>query len=711
MDYLPLLFRRRATIVLWGVATLGAPGLLWYVGTDPIAALIVAIVLFGFGGLALRLIAPSSPETEALWAQWDNSSAVCVAVERGPEMGKPASIERANSSFYAFVGIKPKDRRSVVSLLLKQFEGGRVDKRAVPSEYHNDDIRTQLMSVAKSEEDSSVRLARSDGAWFLIERRVVARLSRAVWFIRPVNVQKERPFSVEAASGLLSTMLDATPFGLAVVDITDQTTGMLLESNGTFRQLLGLKGKDAKDAKQARFTTLFHSGDQSALTTFLDHAASGEGTSQSVDARPHGLPDKVLTLGVRIVRGAGDKRALLVHATDATEQRRLETQFAQSQKMQALGQLAGGVAHDFNNMLTAIIGFCDLLLNRYHEGDQTFADVMQINQNAKRAARLVRQLLAFSRQQPLKPATLVVSDVLAEISSLLRRVLGERVTLDLIHGKDVRAVRADQTQIEQIIINLAVNARDAMNGDGSLTVKTTLERFTTPTQIGSDTAPPGDYVAIEVADTGPGIPDDIKDKIFDPFFTTKDIGAGTGLGLSMVYGSMQQMNGFVSVKNRDPQQGGGAVFTLYVPSADTSDMPVIEARASAETGGDVTGGGSILLVEDEDAVRLFSARALRSKGYIVTEARTGAGALDILKDETFDLLITDMMMPEVDGATLIKEARKSFPELPVVCISGYTEETVAAEVSELPKIQFLPKPFSLKQLAAKVKSALDATHT
>jgi len=393
------------------------------------------------------------------------------------------------------------------------------------------------------------------------------------------------------------------------------------------------------------------------------------------------------------------------HFVDVSEQKRLEVQFAQGQKMQAVGQLAGGIAHDFNNLLTAMIGFCDLLLQRHRQGDQSFADAMQIKQNANRAAGLVRQLLAFSRQQTMQQRVLNVTDVLAELSNLLRRLLGEKVELEMKHDRDPGLVMGDQGQLEQVIINLAVNARDAMPDGGRLMIRT--ENVTTDSQLEErgEVMPPGSYVCLEVADTGMGISKEVMDHLFEPFFTTKEVGAGTGLGLSTVYGIVRQSGGYVFAHSDG--EGKGASFKIYLKRYEGSQVPD-RTVSEGEAVGDLTGGGTVLLVEDEDPVRLFSARALRSKGYQVVEARTGEAALEILGDdqEQFDLLVTDMMMPKVDGATLIREARKTRPDMPVICISGYTQESVAKEVVSLPRVYFLPKPFSLKQLAAKVKEAM-----
>ncbi|HAA92571.1 MAG TPA: hybrid sensor histidine kinase/response regulator [Rhodospirillaceae bacterium] len=393
----------------------------------------------------------------------------------------------------------------------------------------------------------------------------------------------------------------------------------------------------------------------------------------------------------------------VLHLTDVTEQVRLETQFAQSQKMQAVGQLAGGIAHDFNNLLTAMIGFCDLLLQRFQPGEQVFADVMQIKQNANRGARLVRQLLAFSRRQTLQPRVLAVSDVLAELTSMLKRLVGDDIDLSLIHGRDLGAVLVDQGQLEQVIINLVVNARDAMDAGGRLEIETfDFIRGTEPL-AGRDMMPPGNYVAIRVSDTGVGIEDENLERIFDPFFTTKEVGSGTGLGLATVYGIIKQTGGFVFAESAGT--GAGARFIIYLPchEGEAATTPVIEASRAAT---DLTGGGTVLLVEDEDPVRLFGARALRSKGYKVVEAHNGEVALELLRDENFDLLITDMIMPNVNGAAVIAAARKSRPELPVICISGHTEESMAKEMDNFADLRFLAKPFSLQDLAGMVKDAI-----
>jgi signal transduction histidine kinase len=387
--------------------------------------------------------------------------------------------------------------------------------------------------------------------------------------------------------------------------------------------------------------------------------------------------------------------------------KRLEAQLAQTLRLQAVGQLAGGIAHDFNNLLTAMIGFCDLLLLRHRPGDQSFADVMQIRQNANRAASLVRQLLAYSRQQTLQPRVISIAEVLAELAHLLRRLIGGNIDLKIEHGAELHPVLVDQGQLEQVVINLAVNARDAMADGGTLTIRTANAALAEPFAAAGEIMPPGDYVRIDVIDTGTGIPSDIIDRIFEPFFSTKPVGAGTGLGLSTVYGIVRQSGGHVVL---DSKLGAGTTFSIYMPRHAEAAASATRRDGEEEAARDLTGVGTILLVEDEDAVRLFSARALRNKGYKVLEARSGEAALDILGQggDPIDLLITDVVMPEMDGPALVEKVRAGRPGMKVIFISGYAENAFREQASGSDELHFLAKPFSLKQLAGKVKDVLEA---
>jgi two-component system cell cycle sensor histidine kinase/response regulator CckA len=421
---------------------------------------------------------------------------------------------------------------------------------------------------------------------------------------------------------------------------------------------------------------------------------------------------KRFTAGDTKKDGSSPEQGLMLYFIDATEQKKLEAQFAQSQKMQAIGQLAGGVAHDFNNLLTAMIGFCDLLLQRHKPGDQSFSDIMQIKQNGNRAANLVRQLLAFSRQQTMQPKVLNLVDVMSELTNLLRRLIGPQIEMEMIHGRDLALIRVDQGQLEQVIINLVVNARDAMKKNGgSVTIRSGNIHQDKPVLRGQDEMPPGDYVAVEVADTGTGIPKDVLPRIFEPFFSTKEIGSGTGLGLSTVYGIVRQTGGFIGVQT---EAGKGTTFTLYFPAITTAEQARsgrgnIEDSHDEKLTADLTGAATLLLVEDEDAVRMFSSRALKNKGYTVLEARGGEEALKILEQEgdKIHIMITDVVMPEMDGPTLYNNMRDRWPKIKVIFMSGYTEDRLREQFTSGEEIYFLGKPFTLKQLAAKVKEVFD----
>ncbi len=421
------------------------------------------------------------------------------------------------------------------------------------------------------------------------------------------------------------------------------------------------------------------------------------------------LTRRMAWLASRLENPEGAVTGVTLYLIDATEQKNLELRFAQSQKMQAVGQLAGGIAHDFNNLLTAMIGFSDLLLMRHQAGDQSFADIMQIKQNANRAACLVRQLLAFSRRQTLQPKVLALTDVLAELSNLLRRLIGENIELRMVHSRNLGLVKVDQGQIEQVIINLVVNARDAMPAGGVLKIKTSNISSTDPSRPGRELIGSDDYVLIEVSDTGEGIPKENLGKIFEPFFSTKEVGAGTGLGLSTVYGIVKQTGGNIFVES---EAGEGATFSIYLPRYYRAkpELPERQEPGKEVRAVDLTGKGTILLVEDEDGVRVFGARALRGKGYTVLEASSGEAALAVLESYggDVDLLITDVVMPQMDGATLVTNVRKDRPGLKVIFMSGYAEDAFRKSLDSTVAINFLPKPFSLAQLAQRVKDTLAA---
>jgi two-component system cell cycle sensor histidine kinase/response regulator CckA len=459
-------------------------------------------------------------------------------------------------------------------------------------------------------------------------------------------------------------------------------------------------------------TDLVVQEDKGALSDAIRRFGQGPANSGDLAIRLAAQPDDPVSLSLAGVRGLGEA-AVLLGLTDSTEETRLKRQVAQATKMQAVGQLAGGVAHDFNNVLTAILGTCDLMLLRHTPGDSDYDDIQQIRANSNRAASLTRQLLAFSRQQTLRPEVLQLPDVVSDVSHLLKRLIGEKIQLTVTHDRNLGPVRADPTQLEQVIVNLCVNARDAMqsknaDGSGKLTLMTKRITARDVRAMRSEIVPQAEYTALIVEDTGGGIPPEHLGKIFEPFFTTKEQGKGTGLGLSTVYGIVKQSGGFIFA---DSDPGKGTRFTVYLP---VHHGAVVAAKVdggvirSEEPTGQWSGGGNLLLVEDEDTVRMVAERALTRAGYTVTAARDGEEGLELVEaGGAFDMVVSDVVMPSMDGPAMVREIRKLHPKIPVLFMSGYAEEQLRKEI-DLADVHFLPKPFSVQQISDKVGAVMAA---
>lgn len=414
-------------------------------------------------------------------------------------------------------------------------------------------------------------------------------------------------------------------------------------------------------------------------------------------------PDRFIQ--VALARGQGDYVTAIL--SDASALKTLEAQFVQSQKMQAIGQLAGGIAHDFNNLLTAITGHCDLLMLRHDKADPDYADLDQISQNANRAAALVRQLLAFSRKQTLKPQIMDLRDTLSDLTHLLNRLVGERVVLTFDHDPQLRMIRADRRQLEQVIMNLVVNARDAMPKGGDIAIITDNLRLDEATGIGRANLPPGDYVRVQVRDQGCGIAPEDLTKIFEPFYTTKRTGEGTGLGLSTAYGIVKQTGGYIFC---DSTPGQGSTFALFFPAHDRAAIPeTVEAPARSVPRARREQEATVLLVEDEAPVRAFASRALKLQGFEVLEAACAEDALSLLQDQRLnvDVFVTDVVMPGMDGPTWVRTALRDRPQTRVIFMSGYAEDVFAEGRSPVPSAAFLAKPFSLSDLTSLVTRQLE----
>jgi two-component system, cell cycle sensor histidine kinase and response regulator CckA len=503
-----------------------------------------------------------------------------------------------------------------------------------------------------------------------------------------------------AAELRFARLFHSAPIAIATLD----REGAISATNAAFARLFAAA---ADEGRKVSLEDLVEPESHQALRHALDAALAHQSLIEPVDIAFAGGRERSGRLYLSpIEQTESESEAAIAYAFDTTEQRALEMQIAQGQKMQAIGQLAGGIAHDFNNMLTAIIGFSDFLLMNHRPTDPAFQDIMNIKQNANRAAGLVRQLLAFSRQQTLRPQVLQLGDVLSELSILLSRLLGENIELKLDQASGLWPVKADLHQFEQVIINLAVNSRDAMPGGGKLTIRTANVDERESRELGSLQILPGEYVLIEVRDTGCGMSEEVKQKIFEPFFSTKEVGRGTGLGLSTVFGIVKQSGGYIHVES---EEGRGTAMCVYLPrhqEAPGEVEPKPERRV--EKPKDLTGRGTVLLVEDEDAVRSFAARALGQRGYQVLEASTGTEALDVFESHQgdVDLVLSDVVMPEMDGPTLMAKLRRDRPDLKIIFISGYAEDSFRKHLAENEDFMFLQKPFDLKELAAAVKAAL-----
>jgi len=506
---------------------------------------------------------------------------------------------------------------------------------------------------------------------------------------------------LRAAEVRFARFFNNTPIAIAAVD----REGRVVRANAAFARLFGEKLK-AGDGRSV--LTSLEDRDRENLARALE-AANNRNEVRPFDAALEGEGGRSVRFYVSAVEDADiDGEAAILYALDTSEQRALELQFAQSQKMQAIGQLAGGVAHDFNNVLTAIIGYSDLLLASHRPTDPSFQDIMQIKQNANRAAGLVRQLLAFSRRQTLRPQVLALGDVLEDLRMLLGRLLGEQVKLDVVHGRDLWSVKADLNQFEQVVVNLVVNARDAMPDGGAVTLRTRNVPAAEVASFNEPMLPAQEWILIEVQDTGSGIPAQIRDQIFEPFFSTKEVGKGTGLGLSTVYGIVKQTGGFIFVES---EMGQGTTFRIFLPRHIVEEEAAPKPKAAEPArAADMTGQGTVLLVEDEDAVRSFAARALESRGYTVLAANSGAEALRVMaeNDSAVDLVVSDVVMPEMDGPTLLKELRSKQPELKIIFVSGYAEDAFKKNLGDEERFVFLPKPFTLKQLIQAVKETMDS---
>ncbi|MCF6368450.1 cell cycle histidine kinase CckA [Rhizobium halophilum] len=542
--------------------------------------------------------------------------------------------------------------------------------------------------------------------------------SRTIVLNRPKGAEGDQ----SASAMRFTRFFNNTPMAIASVD----GDGKILRINAPFLRLFaGVVSRDQVEEAGAHLEAIVHETARPQLMHALAAAKDRQGDITPIDCRHPGDESRYVRFYVNAVIDESDEapeEVAIVYAVETTEQKALETQMAQTQKMNAVGTLAGGIAHDFNNVLTAILLSSDHLLLQARPSDASFADLMEIKRNANRAAVLVRQLLAFSRKQTMRPVVLNLTDVVGDLRMLVDRLIsGTNVKLEVDYGRDLWTVRTDLSQFEQVLINLCVNARDAMPEGGTLVIKTRNVAADETSNFPQADLPAEDFVMVEVSDSGTGIPTEIMDKIFEPFFTTKEVGKGTGLGLSMVYGIVKQSGGYIYPES---EVGRGTTFRLFLPR-HIPEAPVLQEMqptpdavapaevaqtAKSEEPVDLTGNSAVvLLVEDEEAVRRGGKRMLETRGYTVHEAGSGVEALDIMEEleGKVDIVVSDVVMPEMDGPTLLGELRKNYPDLKFIFVSGYAEDAFARNLPADAKFGFLPKPFSLKQLAVAVREMLD----
>jgi len=589
-------------------------------------------------------------------------------------------VRFANATLLRWLGYdrdQPQARRAVARALAQLPEGQRRRGEAVPMRHA--DGRLVRLHVVEHQGSGGA-------AWGL------------VWRERPFAEAGAATTTAAAQAASWVQMLEGAPIAVVQVD----AGGRIVTANRSFRRMAPSPAAVRTGAFLADMVT---AEDRRPLIRRLADVGQGGDVSQPLDVRLAGEGDRSATVFFSGLKRTGEAaEGAILHIVDATKRRNLEAQFEQSQKLQAVGQLAGGVAHDFNNILTAIIGFCDLLLVRHPPGDPSFGEIMQIRQDANRAAALVRQLMAFSRRQRPRPRVLRLSSTVSDLLQLLRRLIGESVALRVSHDRELGFVRMDQSQIEQIVTNLVLNARDAMPDGGTVRIATRNEDLRESRAAVNGITMPGRYVVLEIGDEGTGIPEDLQDKIFEPFFTTKEVGRGTGLGLSTVYGIVEQNECRLELETA---AGEGTTFRIWFPRLDSAEIAALAEPLPDDPGTGAT-GAAILLVEDESAVRIFAATALRSRGHRVVDAAGPEAALEALAsaEAPFDLLITDVVMPGMSGPELARRVTDAMPGIAVIFISGYSEDAAGAEVLE--SANFLPKPFGLDQLAARAAAALAA---
>ena len=585
------------------------------------------------------------------------------------------------------------------------------DPGLVLKQLHPDDRERVLAEVFQSRDtgkplSSEYRLLARDGriVWVRDEAIVMRDEAGRPCFMQglllDISEQKRKEEMLQKSESKFRTIFERVALGTALVSID----GQLVETNPALREMLRYGEEELRNRV---FNEFIHPEDAAIDVDLDQELIAGKRDHYQIEKRFIRKDGGVVwcQLNVSFIRGGQQERPFTIcMVEDITERKRLETQFFQSQKMETIGRLAGGIAHDFNNLLTVIKGYTQLTLNHIQEGDPCRENIEEIKSAAERAAELTNQLLTFSRRQILDMKVLDLNTVVRGLEKMMGRIIGEDIEMFTVLDDHLGRVKTDPGQLEQVILNLVVNARDAMPAGGKLAIETAnvvLDDTYARTHIG---VTPGSYVMLSVSDTGYGISPEIKELIFEPFFTTKEEGKGTGLGLSTIYGIVKQSGGNIWVYS---EPGRGTTFKIYLPriEEETGALPVQDDTDHLPKGKE-----TVLLVEDDPSLRALAARILRYQGYKVLEATNGHEAIGIAREnvqEKIDLLLSDVVMPHMGGRELVKRMKTLHSEIRVLFISGYTEHAITYHAGLKPGTPFLQKPFSPTALAKKVREVLD----
>ncbi len=642
-----------------------------------------------------------------------------VTVERQQEAARLAGVEvqlaQFDSAPVGLASIGPDGALLHVNGTLARWLGrtpkAMSDDRLTLAEITSGDGTTliaNLLARAVGGEGASLdaELVREDGR--IVPVRLLARPapSGKGLTVAVLNLGGEATgeFEGDATGARFARFFQSAPFGIAILG----PDGLIANANIAFCNMVldgasgvGVTAVDALCRSAGPDVRI-------AVDNGLKRVLSGRAGLAPIEITVGARRDHVTRVYMAPFAAAGGgKEAGILYVLDATEQKALEAKFAQSQKMEVVGKLAGGIAHDFNNMLTAILGFSDMLLSMHRPKDVAYKDIKNIQTSANRAAELVRKLLALARQQTLQNEVVHLGDVLTDEINMLRRYLGEKSELKISSERDLWYVMTDKHEFIQALFNLITNAKDAMPDGGTLSIAARNFTERESQKLGHREIVAGEYVLIEVGDTGQGMSAEIMDKVFEPFFTTKAVGKGTGLGLASVYGMVKQSGGYIYPES---EVGKGTTFRIYLPRhyvEKDDEVALPKEKKKEQRAADLTGTGRVLLVEDEEVVRNFAARALKRQGYKVLEAASGVEALEVMEKNKgkIDIVVSDVVMPEMDGPTLLKELRKTNPDLKIIFVSGYPNDAFKGSLGD-EDFAFLPKPFSLPQLAAKVKEEL-----